>query len=394
MSWPRTAAAAALVCAAYGTPAAGLPQPGGAIEVRFCPPGHVRTYALDSPRRLQSLLLQNLAIISREKAPLTIASISIDLLRVGVVVDERRLAGTELQRLADAGGALQKSGALQLFAFQFCGTDMIPAGSRLSGPVLAPGEVLLVPQQAFAYGGDRDELRVHVQARSEGRYVEVSASLPIFSGFAKHEYRFPLRGTWYIGAGPSFHTAHRWAVMEEFAFDILKVGDSGVTHRPPGTEFDEYFAYGAEVLAAADGQVVAVASDEPEDRTAMRQPAESETAYLARLQQDQAARIEKGVRAVIGNFVAIDHGDGEYSLSLHLKPGSVRVRAGDRVRSGQVIGLLGSSGNSTEPHLHFQVCDRPDPLTCAGIPVNFTGVTLPLADVPRLMQSGDVVVAR
>ena len=311
-----------------------------------------------------------------------------------MVVDERRLTGTELQRLADAGSRLQQSGTMRLFAFQFCGTGMISSGARLSGPVLGPGEVLLVPQQAFAYTGERDELRVHAQARSEGRYVDVSAALPVFSGVAKQTYRFPLRGVWYVAAGPSFHTAHRWAVMEEFALDLVRVGEAGLTHRLPGTQFDEYFAYGAEVLAAADGQVVASAGDEPEDRAAMRRPAESEAAYLARLQQNQAVRIEKGVRAVIGNFVTIDHGGGEYSLSLHLKPGSVHVVAGDRVRSGQVIGLLGSSGNSTEPHLHFQVCDGPEPLACAGIPVSFTDVTLPLSDFPRPIQSGDVVIAR
>src|SRR5207253_8816117 len=107
-------------------------------------------------------------------------------------------------------------------------------------------------------------------------------------GVAKRTYRFPLRGVWYVAAGPSFHTAHRWAVMEEFALDLVRVGEAGLTHRLPGTQFDEYFAYGAEVLAAADGQVVASAGDEPEDRAAMRRPAESEAAYLARLQQNQA----------------------------------------------------------------------------------------------------------
>ena len=93
-----------------------------------------------------------------------------------------------------------------------CGRAGVGSGAR-------PGEALLVPQQAFAYSGERDELRVHAQARSEGRYVDVSAALPIFSGVAKHTYRFPLHGVWYIAAGPSFHTAHRWAVMEEFALD-------------------------------------------------------------------------------------------------------------------------------------------------------------------------------
>jgi len=219
MSLPRAMADVALACVASAVSSASLPQTDAGVEIRFCPARHVRTYALDSQRHLQSLLLQNAAVINRGKATLTIASISIELVRAGTVVDERRLTGPELQRLADAGGELQRSGAMQWFAFQFCGTDMVPAGARLSGPVLGPGEALLVPQQAFAYSGERDELRVHAQARSEGRYVDVSAALPIFSGVAKHTYRFPLHGVWYIAAGPSFHTAHRWAVMEEFALD-------------------------------------------------------------------------------------------------------------------------------------------------------------------------------
>jgi murein DD-endopeptidase MepM/ murein hydrolase activator NlpD len=68
---------------------------------------------------------------------------------------------------------------------------------------------------------------------------------------------------------------------------------------------------------------------------------------------------------------------------IHLQPGSVRVRKGDRVKAGDVIGKLGSSGNSSEPHLHFHVCDSNDPLMSAGIPVNFSNVAIQCADVPR-----------
>src|SRR5205823_857113 len=110
--------------------------------------------------------------------------------------------------------------------------------------------------------------------------------------------------------------------------------------------------------------------------------------------QNQTARIEKGVSAVTGNYVAIEHGAGEYSMYLHLAPASVRVAVGDRVKAGDIIGKLGSSGNSTEPHLHFQVCDRPEPLSCAAIPARFANVTLPLADLPRAIQSGDIVITR
>jgi len=57
---------------------------------------------------------------------------------------------------------------------------------------------------------------------------------------------------------------------------------------------------------------------------------------------------------------------------------------------------LGSSAlpaNSTEPHLHFQVCDRPDPLLCVGIPVDFANVEVPAELMPRPLQTGDVVLA-
>jgi hypothetical protein len=126
----------------------------------------------------------------------------------------------------------------------------------------------------------------------------------------------------------------------------------------------------------------------------MQQPNESPEAYFARLQKEQGERLAKGPNAITGNYVMIDHGKDEYSLYAHLQPGSVRVHTGDQVKAGKVIGKLGSSGNSTEPHLHFHVCDKPDPLMCFGIPVNFSDVTIQWADLPRPIESGDVVIAK
>ena len=60
-----------------------------------------------------------------------------------------------------------------------------------------------------------------------------------------------------------------------------------------------------------------------------------------------------------GNWVSIRIAPRRYLLYAHMVPGSVRVRTGQQVRRGQVIGLLGNSGNSSTPHLHFQVSDRP-----------------------------------
>jgi hypothetical protein len=140
--------------------------------------------------------------------------------------------------------------------------------------------------------------------------------------------------------------------------------------------------------------VVAVVDDQPEDPAAMQRPDESQKDYFARLQKDQAARIAKGTASLTGNYVLIDHGQNEFSFSAHLQPGSVRVHKADAVKAGDVIGKLGSSGNSTEPHLHFQLTDKGDSLLAAGIPVNFSNITIQWADVPRPLQSGDVVIAR
>jgi murein DD-endopeptidase MepM/ murein hydrolase activator NlpD len=132
-----------------------------------------------------------------------------------------------------------------------------------------------------------------------------------------------------------------------------------------------------------------VVTDQVEDASAMQKPGESIEAYLQRLQKDQFARIAGGPTAVTGNAVTIDHGNGEFSFYLHLQPGSVRVKAGDTVRAGQRIAAVGSSGNSTEPHLHFQVCDGPDAVMSAGIPIQWKDVEVVTPDLQRAPQSGD-----
>lgn len=364
------------------------------VELRFCPASAVRTYPLESRRDLQSLLLQNVAVINHGSAPFKIDDIDIELLQANRVIESRKLDREAVQRLADRGVKLQAAGILEQVAFQFCGTDLVGPSIKLAGATLARDQALLIVEQAFAFRGARDTLRVRVHGNLDGRTTEFTGSIPIKSEFAQNKYIFPLSGVWYAGSGASFHTSHRWAVPEEFALDIAKIGESGLTHKGDGTRFNDYHAYGADVLAAAAGRVTGIANDQLEDPSAMQRPNETQEAYFARLQKEQAERLAKGPTAIAGNYVMIDHGKNEYSLYAHLQPGSVRVHVGDQVKAGDVIGKLGSSGNSTEPHLHFQICDKPNPLMCAGIPMNFSNVTIQWADLPRPIQSGDVVTAK
>jgi murein DD-endopeptidase MepM/ murein hydrolase activator NlpD len=92
-----------------------------------------------------------------------------------------------------------------------------------------------------------------------------------------------------------------------------------------------------------------------------------------------------------GNHIVQDLGDGNYALYAHVQTGSVRVKPGDQLSSGQVIALLGNTGNSDAPHLHFHVMSTPDPLRSDGLPFVFSSFRLD----SRLasMDSLDAVIA-
>ncbi|HEY3569693.1 MAG TPA: M23 family metallopeptidase [Thermoanaerobaculia bacterium] len=81
-------------------------------------------------------------------------------------------------------------------------------------------------------------------------------------------------------------------------------------------------------------------------------------------------------------------------LAPHLKQGSVRVKAGDTVKRGQVIAQLGQTGNTTEPHLHFQLTDGPDPLYSRGVPILFKNTVNTVGFSGSYLQTGWIVTAK
>jgi murein DD-endopeptidase len=163
--------------------------------------------------------------------------------------------------------------------------------------------------------------------------------------------RPPLRGEWLAGNGPSNQSGHRRtalalngtvAIGQRFAIDFLQVDDSGRTWRPGAdTNNKSYYAYGKDIISVGDGVVVETKDSIPENSP--RSPV--------------ARAVPINLITVAGNHIVVDMGQGHYAFYAHVQPGSLRVRVGDRVRSGQVLALLGNSGNSTEPHLHFHIVD-------------------------------------
>jgi hypothetical protein len=136
---------------------------------------------------------------------------------------------------------------------------------------------------------------------------------------------------------------------ETFAIDFVKLNDKGLIHSGDGSQLDQYPYYGTDILAAKGGRVVEVVSDLP-DEVPNQDP--------VGITLDTAA----------GNHVIIEMSKDRYALYAHLEPYSVTVQVGDIVAEGQKIGLLGNSGSTTAPHLHFQVMDRPSALKANGVP--------------------------
>ncbi|MFN8677267.1 MAG: M23 family metallopeptidase [Thermomicrobiales bacterium] len=179
----------------------------------------------------------------------------------------------------------------------------------------------------------------------------------------------PVRGDGWLAnsgccAAASIHRAVRVPVdgarigkQETFAIDFARLRD-GEPYSGDGARPEDWYGYGTEVLAVADGTVVAVADGYPEQTplqaiTGMTRP------------EDFG-----------GNAVVLEIAPGVYADYAHLQLGSITVAVGEQVTAGQVLGLLGNTGNSSGPHLHFGLIDDPDPMLGNSLPMAFDRWTL------------------
>lgn len=364
------------------------------LEVRFSPAAKVYAFEVEPNRGLANTVVQSTAVVNLSSQAVTLERLHFEVMRGDEVVLTRTLYAADLAKAAARGQRLEQAGMLQAFAFHFRPETLLGAGVKLSPTTeLAPNTALLFGHQVLALQGPADHVRVRAEGLRGGSAVGVGATLAVDLIGSRNEYDFPLAGRSFVAAGATLHSHHRWAVPEEFALDIVRLGEGGGSHRGQGTKNADYYAYGADILAVADGKVVAVRSDLPEPETSLRQPGESAEAYFGRVQQQQMELMMKGLDAIVGNVVVIEHTNGEHSTYAHLQPGSPKVKVGDPVKRGQVIARLGNSGNSTEPHLHFQITDGADSMFSNGIPPRFRNATLPYADFPRQLQTGDIVEA-
>lgn len=165
----------------------------------------------------------------------------------------------------------------------------------------------------------------------------------------------PFKGNWLVfwGGDTKELNQHHDTPNQEFAFDFLGVDEQGKTRKGEAKVNEDYFAFGRQVLAPADGNVTDVITGVRDNVPGSMNP------YSA-----------------LGNAVFIQHGEYEVSILAHLKFGSVKVKVGDKVKRGQLIGLCGNSGNSSEPHLHYHLQNTPIIQDGTGIKCYFQKVML------------------
>lgn len=275
--------------------------------------------------------------------------------------------------------------------FQFHLSRIMHEGERLSADAtLDPGEAYL--NSSFYISADAlpDSARVIVEGpRGDLGYVDI----PVSRYTSPITYRAPVNGRWFVVASGDVSQHHRWVVSSEYALDITRMNADMRTYTGDGTHFSDYITFRQPIVAVADGVVVATRNDREENEATLRQPGEFFDAYMQRVVETQQATImQGGFDAVAGNYVLIRHASGEHSLYAHLHQGSVRVNVGDTVTAGAQIAEAGSSGNSTEPHLHFQLIDGPDLNAARGLPITFTGLRPEWVSIEgRHLRSGDVL---
>jgi len=181
-------------------------------------------------------------------------------------------------------------------------------------------------------------------------------------------------GIWLAGNGPANNSNHRRSIFaidghiyspERFAIDWVKVGPNGDSHHDGTTKNEYWWGWGEPVLAVADGEITKVVDEFPDNTPRVVPPVTLDN--------------------IAGNYIILRIAANRFVTFAHLQRGSIKVRAGDHVHRGDVLALLGNSGNTTGAHLHLQVTDGNAVLQSQGVPFVFADFTYlgPGSDYPE-----------
>ncbi len=229
-----------------------------------------------------------------------------------------------------------------------------------AGKIKKLGVPRLVPpnQATFPAYFERAVLDIKVVLDGQNRIIGLwfLPHTPEISVPEKHAtvFELPFEGQWMVfwGGDTMELNQHHDVPNQKYGIDLLR-DKNGTSHRGEGRKNEDYFAFGQNVLAPADGVVTDVIRGIRDNTPGSMNP------YSA-----------------LGNAVIIRHREDEVSVLAHFKQNSIRVDVGDNVKKGQVLGLCGNSGNSSEPHIHYHLQNTSTIQDGTGIKCIFSNVTV------------------
>jgi Peptidase family M23 len=188
--------------------------------------------------------------------------------------------------------------------------------------------------------------------------VQEALQIPVVYPAYKTDLYFPLRGAWWAIQAADWSDYHKSEVFSQtYALDFVKLGPDNLFFRGTGQQLADHYSWNQPVYATAGGKVAYVAFDLPDLPPG--------TPPNPRMFRDDPRRL-------LGNAVAISHGNGEFSYFAHLQQASLQVNEGELIRRGTLIGRVGNSGQSPGPHLHFHLMEGPNIFIDQGLPVKFS----------------------
>lgn len=214
---------------------------------------------------------------------------------------------------------------------------------------------------------------------------------------AKNDYFLPLKGKIIVWDGHDFYSRNRRSSTDiadpkvkeitsnssRYAYDLMNVDGNGSMYGGSPYKKENWYSYGKPVYVPLDGKIIAVQNtiqDNEYDGKTIKSP------------KSAATTDPEGM----GNYVIIQHANGEYSMLLHLEAGSIKVKPGQMVKEGEELGSVGFSGQSMYPHLHYSVTNGAKELASEGLPNYFNNYKLYRGNVTvnvkrSRIDSGDIV---
>jgi len=205
----------------------------------------------------------------------------------------------------------------------------------------------------------------------KGAWIEIApkASLIIGPPVRSGPWATIYEPSWLTGHRRVFYTVNGTARLPgRFAIDFMKLDSKGRYTDNNEDTIRNWYGYGSDVLAVSDGVIASVKNDFPESAT---------------ISKYQSPSPENAT----GNYISIKIENNQFVFYEHLKPGSIKVKPGQKVKKGEVIAFLGFTGQTTAPHLHLHIAQENSPLGAEGIPFEFEHFTL-LGSYPDLNTFG------